>query len=98
MRKRYTAEQRERLIAEVQAGESVSVVAARMGVGVSAAYLWIKEARNSSKPMFARLLPESATTTTTTMVLEVGCARLRVEAGFDAALLRQVVSALSGES
>lgn len=97
MRKRYTAEQRERLIAEVQAGESVSVVAARMGVGASAAYLWIKEARDASKPTFARLLPVSASTTRSSMVLEVGRARLRVEAGFDLALLREVVSALSGE-
>jgi transposase-like protein len=98
MRKRYTAEQRERLIAEVQAGESVSVVAARMGVGTSAAYLWVKEAPDSSKPTFARLLTVSAATATSSMVLEVGRARLRVEAGFDTALLQQVVSALSGES
>ena len=97
MRKRYTAEQRERLIAEVQAGETVPVVAARIGVGVSAAYLWLKEAREASKPKFARLVPESRSVSES-MVLEVGRARLRVEAGFDAALLRQVVSALSGES
>jgi hypothetical protein len=31
MRKQYTAEQRERLIAEVRAGEAVSVVAAYSG-------------------------------------------------------------------
>lgn len=96
MRKRYTAEQREQLIAQVRAGETVPVVAARMGVGASAAYLWIKEAREASKPTFAKLvraLPPSSS-----MVLEVGRARVRVEAGFDAALLRQVVAALSGES
>jgi transposase-like protein len=98
MRKRYTAEQRERLIAEVQAGEAVPVVAARMGVGASAAYLWVKEAREASKPTFARLVPASAATSPPSMVLEVGRARMRVEAGFDAALLRQVVSVLSGES
>jgi transposase-like protein len=97
MRKRHTAEQRERLIAEVQAGEAVPVVAARMGVG-AAAYLWVKEAREASKPTFARLVPASAATSPPSMVLEVGRARMRVEAGFDAALLRQVVSVLSGES
>jgi hypothetical protein len=32
MRKQYTAEQREKLIAEVRAGETVRVVAKRMGV------------------------------------------------------------------
>jgi hypothetical protein len=67
-------------------------------VGASAAYLWIKEAREASKPTFARLVSASAATTMSSMVLEVGRARLRVEAGFDAALLRQVVSALSSES
>lgn len=98
MRKRYTAEQRERLIAEVQAGEAVPVVAARLGVGASAAYLWIKEAREKSKPTFARLVPASRATESSSLVLEVGRARVHVEAGFDAALLKQVVSALSGES
>lgn len=96
MRKRYTAEQRERLIAEVRAGEAVPVVAARMGVGASAAYLWIKEARAASKPTFAKLVP--ASTPLSSLVLEVGRTRVRVEAGFDAALLRQVVAALSSES
>ena len=97
MRKRYTAEQRERLIAEVQAGEAVPAVAARMGVGTSAAYLWIKEAREASKPTFAKLVPATTRASASAMVLEVGRARVRVEVGFDAALLRAVVSALSGE-
>jgi transposase-like protein len=96
MRKRYTAEQRERLIAEVQAGEVVPVVAARMGVDASVAYLWVKEAREATKPTFARLVPASAASSS--VVLEVGRARVRIEAGFDAGLLRQVVTALSGES
>jgi transposase-like protein len=96
MRKRYTAEQRERLIAEVAAGETVPVVAARMGVGASAAYLWVKEERAASKPTFAKLV-RASTPPSSLLVLEVGRARVRVEAGFDATLLRQVVSALSGE-
>jgi transposase-like protein len=96
MRKRYTAEQREQLIAEVRAGETVPIVAARMGVGASAAYLWMKEARAASKPMFARLVP-AVRSPSSSLVLEVGRARVRVEAGFDPELLRQVVTAL-GES
>ena len=102
MRKRYTAEQRERLIAEVRAGEAVPVVAARMGVGASAVVgdaaiaRAIKEARAASKPTFAKLVP--ASTPLSSLVLEVGRTRVRVEAGFDAALLRQVVAALSSES
>ena len=98
MRKRYTAEQRERLIAEVQAGEAVAVVAARMGVGTSAAYLWIKEAHETRGPTFAKLLRTSAAITTASVVLDIGRVRVRVEAGFDAALLREVVSALSRDS
>jgi transposase-like protein len=97
MWKPYTAEQREQLVAQVQAGEAVPVAAARMGVGASAAYLWIKEAREAGKPTFARLVPAS-TPSQSSMVLEIGRARVLVEAGFDAALLRQVVSALSVES
>jgi transposase-like protein len=90
MRKRYTAEQRERLIAEVGAGETVAVVAARMGVGASAAYLWLKEARETTKPTFAKLVSAS-TTASSSMLLELDRARVRVEAGFDPALLRQIV-------
>jgi transposase-like protein len=100
MRKRYTAEQRERLIAEVAAGESVPVVAARMGVGASAAYLWIKEAREvnkGSKPTFAKVV-RSTPSARTSMVLEIGRARVHVEADFDAELLRRVVSALGDAS
>jgi transposase-like protein len=96
MRKRYTAEQRERLIAEVAAGEAVPVVAARMGVGSSAAYLWVKEGREASKPRFAKLVRASAASPS--VVLEVGGARVRVEADFDAELLRRVMSALSDAS
>ncbi len=98
MRKRYTAEQRERLVAEVAAGEAVPVVAARMGVGASAAYLWVKEAREGSKPTFAKLVRASTPAASSSMVLQVGRARVRVEAGFDAELLRRVVSALSDAS
>ena len=39
MRKRYTAEQRERLIAEVRRGERAGVVAKRMGITPSTVYL-----------------------------------------------------------
>jgi transposase-like protein len=92
MRKQYTSEQRERLVAEVRStGEPVRVVAERLGVTVSSAYLWMKGAAAApSKPVFARVVPSLSSLT-----LEVGRTRVRVEAGFDAELLRQVVSALS---
>ena len=99
MRKRYTAEQRERLVAEVRkTGESVQVVADRLGVTASSAHLWMKKASAApSAPVFARVVRAPAPAGRSLM-LEVGRARVRVEAGFDAALLREVVTALSDAS
>jgi transposase-like protein len=96
-RKQYTAEQRERLVADVRkTGESVRVVAERLGVTASSAYLWMKEAgaAASSAPVFARVV-RATPPAGRSLVLEVGRARVRVETGFDADLLREVVSALS---
>jgi transposase-like protein len=102
MRKRYTTEQREQLLAEVRSsGETVREVAARLGVGVSAAYLWVKEAGASAEkksvesaqaPVFARVVPKRLLRG---LVVEVGSAAIRVEGEFDAKLLREVVAALS---
>ena len=95
MRNQYTAEQREKLIAEVRAtGERVGVVAKRLGVTPSSAYLWMKAAAGSSTPgapVFARVVRSRPSP----LRLEVGGAALLIEAGFDAELLRQVVAALS---
>lgn len=99
MRKQYTAEQRERLVSEVRkTGESVRVVAERLGVTPSSGYLWMKEAAAAgrSEPAFAKVVRSAAKGQSLT--LEVGRARVRVEAGFDAALLREVVLALSDAS
>lgn len=102
MRKRYTAEQREKLIAEVRAtGERAGAVAKRMGVTPSTAYLWMKAAAPApSAPVFARVVPvrSAKTTPVRRLVLEVGGAKLHVESDFDPALLRQVVAALSASS
>ena len=95
MRKRHTAEERERLIAEVRAtGEVPRVVAERMGVCASSAYRWMKEASAAGAPVFARVVPSSSRSG---FVVQLGRAEIRVEAGFDADLLRELVSAL-GES
>jgi transposase-like protein len=95
MRKQYTAEQREKLIAEVRAtGETVRVVATRLGVTPSSAYLWMKGAATPapSPPVFARVVPARARS----LRVDVGGAALVVERGFDVELLRQIVAALSG--
>jgi transposase-like protein len=94
MRKQYTAEQRAKLIAEVHTtGERVGVVAKRMGVASSSAYLWMKAAAPApGAPVFARVVPARRAS----LRLEVGGAAVVVEAGFDTELLRQVVAALGG--
>lgn len=92
MRKQYTAEQRAQLIAEVRAtGEKVGVVAKRMGVAPSSAYLWMKAAAPAPGALtFARVVPERRAS----LRIEVGRVAVIVEVGFDAELLRQVVIAL----
>jgi transposase-like protein len=97
MRRQYTAEDRARLIAEVRAtGEPVKSVAKRLGISVSSAYLWMKNAPTSA-PKFAKLVrvrPAPAAE----LAVSVGAATIRVEAGFDAELLRSVVEALGNDS
>ena len=99
MRKRHTAEERERLIAEVRAtGEIPRVVAERMGVCASSAYRWMKEASDAGAsdagaPVFARMVP-SRTASSPALMVQLGRVSIRIEAGFDAELLRGVVAAL----
>ena len=95
MRRRYTAQQREQLTETVRtSGEPVQAVAERMGVSVATAYLWMKATRTTKRPQFARLIPERQAAAAS-LVLRVGGAAIRVERGFDADFLREVVSALS---
>jgi|SRR5688572_531104 len=94
MGKRYKAKDRERLVQGVLAGETVRAVAERLGVTTSTGYLWVKQARKDQTPRFARLVP--ADRERSALRVEVGQATIRVEPGFDAALLLEVVSALSG--
>jgi transposase-like protein len=100
MRRRHTAQERERLIAEVRSsGETARVVAERMGVCASSAYRWMKEVAGAvssvpSAPVFARVV-RSRVVTRSGLAVEVGRATIHVEVGFDAELLRCVVAALS---
>ena len=100
MRKRYTAEQREQLLAEVRSSsDAVRAVAERLGISASAAYLWVKEAGSEAKPgapVFARVVAEGSLQRG--LIVEVGRATIRVDAGFDGELLRRVVAALSEEA
>jgi len=95
MRRRYTARQREQLIEAVQtSGEPVAAAAERLGVTASTAYFWMKAARATRQPQFARLVSESPPVPAS-LVLRVQGVAIRVQSGFDADLLRAVVSALS---
>ena len=98
MRRRYTARQREQLIEAVRtSGEPVAAAAERLGVTASTAYFWMKAARATRPPQFARLVPESGPVPAS-LVLRVRGVAIRVKAGFDADLLRAVVSALSARA
>jgi transposase-like protein len=96
MAKPYTPEQREQLIAEVRAsGERVSVVARRLGISSSSAYLWMKSAAPApSAPIFARVVPARVSS----LRVEIAGAALIVESGFDPVLLRQLIATLSGST
>jgi transposase-like protein len=96
MSKRYRAKEREHLIETVRAsGEPVKVIAQRMGVKESTAYFWMKRARSARPPEFARVIP-TAERAKASMSIEVGGVVIRLEDGFDATLLREVVSVLGG--
>lgn len=89
MANQYTPEQREKLVAEVRAsGERVSVIARRMGISSSSAYLWMK---NRCRLGTARVVPLRAAS----LRLEVAGAAVVVERGFDPELLLQVIATLS---
>ena len=94
MRRRYTAEQQQQFLEQVRSGISVREAAARLGLNTSIGYRWVQKARGSSAPKFVRLVPAS-TPPPTAVAIQVGAAMVRVEAGFDAELLRAVISALA---
>jgi len=101
MSKQYTEAERRRFFDEVRAsGESIEAVAKRFCIGKSTAYKWYQHAKEGKgavespppgpKLKFARVVPKSCSA----VFVEIGGATLRVEAGFDAELLRGVVAAL----
>lgn len=96
MGKRYKAKERDRLLEAVRtSGEPVKVVAKRLGVKESTAYYWMKRSRRAEAPTFARLIPIAATSPAS-LSIDVGGLLIRVDASFDAGLLREVVAALRG--
>jgi transposase-like protein len=94
MGKRHKGKERERLVQLVRTtGEPVKAIAERMGVKASTAYFWMKRAREAAQPEFARVIP-TRRAAKAAVSLEVGGVIVHLESGFDADLLREVVSAL----
>ncbi len=82
-----------------RSGDAVWAVAKRVAVSKATAYRWwAEEQKTGATPVieFAPLV-RSAPLACQSVVVELGTARIRVEAGFDAELLRSVVAALSTE-
>lgn len=103
MRKRYTREQRSRLL-QLLTGDGVTVpeAAAKLGVTTSAAYNWVAATRKLGKPegtrrmavpTFVRLVPSA--TADSGIVVRVGGAEVHVQRGFDGELLQAVVANLA---
>ena len=96
MGKRYRVKERARLVEMVRAsGEPVKVVAERLGVKESTAYYWMKRAGKTEPPKFARVMPTTLPSRASVSI-DVGGVVIHLHAGFDAALLRDVVAALQG--
>jgi transcriptional regulator with XRE-family HTH domain len=89
----------ERIRAWRASGVSASQFAQDQGLAVSTLRYWASRLSEAPKPQFLRLVPKSpavAPPSSSELVVEVGAARIRVTAGFDAALLSGVVQALNG--
>ncbi|MCB9610729.1 MAG: hypothetical protein H6716_29355 [Polyangiaceae bacterium] len=100
MRRRYSERDRSKFLAEMhRSGDAVWAVAKRVAVSKATAYRWwTEEQKTGAAPVieFAPLV-RSAPLACQSVVVELGAARIRVEPGFDAELLRSVVAALSTE-
>jgi hypothetical protein len=78
-------------------GETADVFAQDKGYEGSTLRWWSSRLRRPS-PQFLRLVPKArAVPVDAGLVVEVGRACVRVRAGFDAALLAEVVAALGGD-
>ena len=94
MRRRFTEAERRRFLAELKrSGDSIWKVAQRLELNPTTAYRWA-EARQDDAPTFVRVV-RSTPARGGGVAIEVGAARVVVEAEFDPSLLRAVVAALS---
>jgi hypothetical protein len=79
-------------------GETADAFAQGKGFEGSTLRWWSSRLGRTETPNFLRLVPRAcAVRVDAGMVVEVGHARVRVEAGFNAKLLAEVVAALGGD-
>jgi transposase-like protein len=101
MRREYTEVDRERLFVEAgRSGESLAQCARRQGISVSTAYAWASARKAVGAVTFARVVPQRealASDSAGGLSLRVGQVQIDVQRDFDAALLRAVVVALTGD-
>jgi len=87
---------KEEFFALIAEGTSTAEASKRLGVHSSTAYNWIhqqKKQRSAKEVVFAQLAPVSQSQQ---VELRVSGATIMVSRGFDPALLRQVIAALTG--
>lgn len=100
MRRKFDESDKQRYLAELkESGETPWRFGRRVGISPGTLYRWMQIRPLQSMPRFARLVREQRSVpvhmvTTSGVVVRVGEARVEVERGFDAELLRAVVDAL----
>jgi transposase-like protein len=99
MRRAYSEVDRERLFVEAsKSGESLAQCARRQGISVSTAYAWASARKAVGGVTFAQVVPQSEAfeeARASGLTLRLGQLEIDVHEGFDAALLRAVVEALT---
>lgn len=102
MRRRFIESDKQRYLAELkESGETPWRFARRVGISPGSLYRWMKARPALPTPRFARLVREQRSAranlvSPSGVSVRVGEARVEVERGFDAELLRSVIDALGG--
>jgi hypothetical protein len=82
-----------------ESGETADQFAKGRGFAASTLRYWSRRLGRTEQAHFVRLVPRApARAPGPDLVIEVGCARVRVAPGFDATLLTEVVRVLGGVS
>ena len=100
MRRKFNESDKQRYLAELkESGETPWSFGRRIGISPGTLYRWMQLRPSQPTPRFARLVREQRSApdhmvSTSGVSVRVGEARVEVERGFDAELLRAVIDAL----